>query len=113
MGASRVILANASKFIELTPLSQRLRKTVRWICHSSLVFVYGSWMVQTFYVATHNLPQPHMFGCQRTRTRFLQLVYPKKQKENHFGYATRNSSPPYRWASPVTRLKRETSFGVC
>ncbi|MCJ7843551.1 hypothetical protein MUB24_22280 [Lederbergia sp. NSJ-179] len=27
-------------------------------------------------------------------------------------YANRNSSPPYRWATPFTRLKRETSFGI-
>ncbi|WP_081413355.1 hypothetical protein [Aneurinibacillus terranovensis] len=27
--------------------------------------------VQTFYMATHDLPPPHMFDCQRTRTRFL------------------------------------------
>lgn len=57
VGASRVISINADKWIEQTRLFQRLVRKKKYIgyCHHCLVFVYD--LVQTFYVATYDLPR--------------------------------------------------------
>ncbi|MED1563227.1 hypothetical protein P4U44_15275, partial [Alkalihalobacillus alcalophilus] len=46
---------------------------------------------------------------------FIRLIiahWGESQKKKAFVLTpNRNSSPPYNWATPFTRLKRETSFG--